>query len=538
MKIPDFAKTAWSAVPVRWEWKIFGLAVLAALGLSRSYGMAWDEAQHAIYGSYVWDYFLSGCKDMRWKTDIGGLYTYGTLFDLPSAIFHRMFASNLFEWRSFFMAVSGALAIPAVAKIGRRLGGETSAVAAVAALLLMPQFVGQSFINCKDIPLAAAVAWSVLGILRVLEAPSMGRLALLGVIFGLTLSVRIGGAVVGVFFVATLGFCVVRAWLRETLAQDLRAVCTARLAGGFVLTGVITWALLVAFWPYAQQDPLRHPIEAFQQATAFPIAYPVLYLGQLMESTKLPWHYLPLMLFLTAPLGVMALFGYGLVDAGRSLIRGWRSNGSERIVLLLFWLLFPVLFVWVKKPNIYDGVRHFLFLLPAIAVLAGLGAAKALEVWNAKRPKAGTWAVVLALGSAAPALFIMHPYQYSYYNLFAGSRATLHERFETDYWATSYREAAKLINKEGARQDKAMTVVIGLNELSASCFTHFATEGTRTGLLLGPAPAGTMPAEVDFYTTIPRYQMWRNFPTMPLYEEIRRGGILMNTIRSREPRSQ
>ena len=106
-----------------WEWVLFGLCVFVAMPLSRGYGMAWDEAQHAIYGSYVWDYFRSGFQDMRWRTDIGGLYTYGTLFDLPSAIFHRTFSNDLFEWRSFFMATAGAFTLPAVAKIGRRLGG-------------------------------------------------------------------------------------------------------------------------------------------------------------------------------------------------------------------------------------------------------------------------------------------------------------------------------------------------------------------------------------------------------------------------------
>ena len=70
---------------------------LAACFVFKNFGMAWDDAQHAVYGSYVLDYFLSGFRDMRWQTDIGGLYYYGTIFDMPSAALHRWFGVDLFQ---------------------------------------------------------------------------------------------------------------------------------------------------------------------------------------------------------------------------------------------------------------------------------------------------------------------------------------------------------------------------------------------------------------------------------------------------------
>ncbi len=518
-----------------WEWVLFGLCALLALPISRGYGMAWDEAQHAVYGSFVWDYFRSGFQDMRWRTDLGELYNYGTLFDLPSAIFHRTFSENLFEWRAFFMALAGAFALPAVAKIGRRLGGESVAIFATLALLLMPQFVGQSFINCKDIPLATGVAWSVLGILMVLEKPTPGRFCLLGTIFGLTLSVRIGGAVVGVFFVSGLLFCALRSVMRGSLAGDLKTVVTRRTVLGFALTGLLTWVILVAFWPHAHQNPFWNPIESFRQSTAFPISYPVQYMGKSIPSAELPWHYLPVMLFLTMPVFTALWVAAGLVLGLIGLWLKRREAGSERIFLVLFWLIFPVVFVWIKKPNVYDGVRHFLFVLPAMALLAGLGAARAAEWLNRRKDMLGSAGAAATLAFAAPDLVSLHPYQYVFYNVFAGDRQTLHERFETDYWATSYREAAELLNREQARAGRPVTVAVGLNQLSASCFTVFGAKDMRVALLLGPAPGVVMPPEVDFYTAIPRYQMWQNFPTMPLFTEIRRNGVLLNTVRSREP---
>jgi hypothetical protein len=41
----------------------------------------------------------------------------------------------------------------------------------------------------------------------------------------------------------------------------------------------------------------------------------------------------------------------------------------------------------------------------------------------------------------------LHPYQYVYYNQFVGGLDAVVDRFELEYWATSYREAAAEANR-------------------------------------------------------------------------------------------
>ena len=514
-----------------WEWLIAALCAAGAWILYPHYGMAWDEAQHAIYGSYVLDYFLSGFTDMRWRTDIGGLYFYGTIFDLPSAMIHRAFGKDLFHWRAFLMALCGILAIPAVAKIGRRLGGNRAALFSVASLLLMPQFVGQSFINCKDIPLASAIAWAVVGILRLTAKPSTANFALCGLLFGLALSVRIGGIMVFIFLAATVAALGLRSLLRESLLTDLEELFRPRIFASAALMFVLAWGLLVLLWPYAHQNPVVNPIDAFRQSSAFPIAYPVLYSGVVHESSKLPWHYLPTMLALTMPIPILTLALAGIGYIAFLLYKRWNQAGSESFFLLLFWLGFPLAYVFLKHPNIYDGVRHFLFLLPAFALASGLAAARISAAINQRWPFAGNWVMALTLASVLPSLVLLHPYQYTYYNLLAGPRETLHLRYETDYWATSYREAAKMLQ---ARQDAAgapLTVIVGTNGLAIPCFSHFVDKDMKIGLFLGPSGKEPFPPMADYSVAIPRYGMWQNFLEAPLEAEIRRNGILMCTIR-------
>ena len=37
------------------------------------------------------------------------------------------------------------------------------------------------------------------------------------------------------------------------------------------------------------------------------------------------------------------------------------------------WLFVPIVYFVIFRPTLYDGIRHFLFVLPAIALLAGFG---------------------------------------------------------------------------------------------------------------------------------------------------------------------
>ena len=83
----------------------------------------------------------------------------------------------------------------------------------------------------------------------------------------------------------------------------------------------------------------------------------------------------------------------------------------------------PVLAVVVMRPVLYDGIRHFLFILPPVMVVAALGAA---AVWRRVR-RAPTPArfVVLSLAVAWMVFQIityirLHPYQYIDYNILAG----------------------------------------------------------------------------------------------------------------------
>jgi hypothetical protein len=119
-----------------------------------------------------------------------------------------------------------------------------------------------------------------------------------------------------------------------------------------------------------------------------------------------------------------------------------RAATSVKIGVAAFAAVFPVAYAMATHPVLYDGMRHVLFVLPFLALLAGVGCAALL---GARMPRALKGALVaaiaLSLGATVRDMVLLHPYESMYFNRTVGGgfkRAS--ESFETDYWGSSYKE--------------------------------------------------------------------------------------------------
>jgi 4-amino-4-deoxy-L-arabinose transferase-like glycosyltransferase len=511
------------------------LATLAALGaalLFRDYGIGWDTEVQAQYGERVLDYFLSWFKDQRAVTEGGLLPYYGALFELPSAALHRLLGLDKHALRGLLTALCAAGSIPAVAGVARRVRSERTAFASALSLLLFPQLLGQAFINSKDVPLAAAVAWAVLAICRLGTADRIGwRDALLaGVACGAVLAVRVGAVFILVFVAAAL----LARLAQELHAGRLRPLAWIRIAALRAAAAVaVMWGVTVAVWPYAHANPLANPYLALREATRFPVSYPVLFAGATLDSTHLPAGYLPVYFALTTPLPLLAFLVLGGAVAVVGLVaRPW-ERGSIPALVLLVWLGFPLAYVMIARPNIYDGVRHFLFLLPAMAILAGWGVDSLLSFTEERAGRPATalfFCGVLAL-TAWP-LVRFHPYQYAYLNVLAGPPATVHRRYETDYWVTSYKAAAEWLNQRQASSPVPLHVIAAVNDHSFPALVHFLDSRILWAPSMAVDDRGTLPRDADYYVGTVRMGADRLFASAPVVWEERRGGVLYAVIRS------
>ena len=176
--------------------------------------------------------------------------------------------------------------------------------------------------------------------------------------------------------------------------------------------------------------------------------------GEFLSSTDPPVWYLPAWIFAGVPVIIFGLAVLGAVVVIRSALR-WRS--SERsadapshaqvggmLLVVLQLVLLPTAAI-VAGSSMYCGLRQHLYVLPAVAILAGIGAARVLQATRASgasRRLAWGAALVLALALAVPAVeqTRLYPYNYVYVNPVAGLGG-VQGRWETEAQFISAREA-------------------------------------------------------------------------------------------------
>jgi hypothetical protein len=132
---------------------------------------------------------------------------------------------------------------------------------------------------------------------------------------------------------------------------------------------------------------------------------------------------------------VWLLFALGLVVAG---LRFREKRGL--IALTVIWFIIPLVGFIVTRSPLYDNFRQVFFILPPVFMIAGVVMEKI------KRP---AFQVVLIILLIMPGIIDgarLHPYEYIYYNRFAGGVSGVLRKYELDYWGTSYREAAGWLN--------------------------------------------------------------------------------------------
>jgi hypothetical protein len=161
------------------------------------------------------------------------------------------------------------------------------------------------------------------------------------------------------------------------------------------------------------------------------------------RAYELPRRYLPFYLVSTLTETVWPLFLLGLFAAAGALKKN--SARLAAAVLVLAWLVVPVAYFVVERPPVYDGMRHFLFVLPPIFVSCAMGLDWLLvhvrHVWL------GLSIAALIVTPGAIGIVSLHPYEYTYYNSFVGGTAGAFRHYETDYWLTCYREAVQRLNR-------------------------------------------------------------------------------------------
>jgi hypothetical protein len=500
---------------------LFLVAALAALTF-RDYGLGWDDYTHAQYGELLLALYRSGFSDDR-ALHFVNLEMYGGGFDMAAALLAKILPIGLFEARRLAGAAVGILGLAVTWRIGRRTGGPLAGLLALVLLATCPLYDGHMFMNPKDAPFATAMAILLLGLIRIFDeypqATPAGAL-IFAVGLGLSIGSRILGFMSGIY--ALVAFALL--FRLEAWTKGLNRA--AKRAGLFIfslLLGLLLAYLIMGMvWPWAILQPLN-PFRAVGYFSHFfEKPWDELFEGALVPVPDMPRSYVPTLfalqmpeIFLLLGLGGIALALYGVIR------RDLPPRRRAILLLVLLAAIFPIALTVALRPAMYNGIRHFIYVLPPFAVLGGLSGAWLFEALE-RRSRLGATiaAAVFAIGIALPVTEIarLHPYEYTYFNRMAGGVAGARGRYMLDYWGLSFKQASQALEAKLAQGYAAKPA--GRRWKLAVCGPHRSPQ-----VELGPDFETTLdPKGADFAMMLGEFYC-KTFDA-PLIAEVVRDGIV------------
>lgn len=420
----------------------FLLLVITGFAIHRDYGVTYDEPRLYEYGELVADFYKNGSREFEGFVN---LRYYGPFIPL---LLHRLTEAldpsdqDLYPMGhlvNFFIFAFGVACFYVLCLIQFRSWGW--ALFGSAMLVLSPRIFSHGFVNLKDGPFLSLFVANILLLVLYLEKRKLYLLALMGVATGLLIDVRVLGGIVGVFALAAM-------------IADPQGRQWKKLVSHFAMYASVAGAIAIALWPFLWPDPVGRLIETIRVMGDFREgAQVVVYLGQVVRTTEMPWHYLPVWIAISTPIAYLALFVFGAVRlAVQHPLQLFRTRSIDRHFYLYgLWVLLVPLAAIVRGAPLYDEWRQVNFIYPGMLLFAVWGARwiySFLEPRLAAARSALAFLLVASLAWSGVIMVRLHPYQAMYFNALAGGLDGAEKRFELDYWGLSYKDGIEYLLKE------------------------------------------------------------------------------------------
>ncbi len=428
----------------------FAVFLFLGINIYKDYGIPWDEGISRNNGILALEYVVKGDTGLFNYRD----KDYGPAFEIFLVAMER--ALNLTprpretylmrHLANFLLFYLGVVFFYLLCK--KRFASCKAGLLGSLFLILSPRIFADSFYNSKDIAYLSLFVISVYTLFNYLDKKTLPAAFFHALACALLIDIRIAGIML-IFF--TVFFT----------AMDMALIASSRvsirkdiLSLAFYL--LMTIILVVFFWPTLWRNPLINFKEALVNMSHFRWQGNVLYLGEYIKASALPWHYIPLWIMITTPLTYTFFFCVGYFYAIKDLIanpRGFYFKRRPDLIFLL-WISLPLLIVIILRPVLYDAWRQMFFIYPAFLIFSLIGLKALFKFLRARFLRPG---YILAssvfilffavdLSGVFKAMVKGHPYQNVYFNVFAGKNAVaIKNNFELDYWGLSYRKALEYI---------------------------------------------------------------------------------------------
>jgi len=346
------------------------------------------------------------------------------------------FNSDSSTWygKSFLLFASQASHIPVENYINKArqwvkmLGFVVDAIYLVGMLLVLRKMFPSFFTWCS---IKRLVSFLITTSRSLVSIPVI----LTGIFIGLTTSTRVIGPFAGLIIAVI-------------------ALIKNRRKSFPLLVGVCVWAILVSYftWPFLWYAPINNFFESLSVMSQFPWGGQTLFNGNYYRSFELPYSYVPILMSIQFTEPIIVLFCVGILISLQQF--RVRPLQNELLVLNLMWFILPIIYFISSPKALYDNFRHLLFIVPPIFFMVGLSLDQLLN--RIKAFPVYIAITVLALLPGVYSIINLHPYEYVYYNSFAGGTRGAFRKFEMDYWNISFHEIANDLNRIAPEKSKVV----------------------------------------------------------------------------------
>jgi 4-amino-4-deoxy-L-arabinose transferase-like glycosyltransferase len=429
------------------------LVINLVIGLMtfRSYGLSWDEPLFYDYGealkyAYTPSNWFSGNFDVTQSFGSSGTdhANRGPAYLLVAMPFVFLWKGLGFDSASAWHLTNFLtfnLGIYLLYRLASKWMSQWAALAVAALFTFQPLLWGHAFINPKDIPFLTFFLGAVLFGFELidkwktnLQSPitnyqlPITNLLTASFFLGIATSIRILGPLATILV------------LLYALVQGIR-ISDLLKRPPIWLYAALSLIIMFLAWPYLWLNLLQKFTEVFVFMSDNPTQLNVLFAGENYQAGEIPRRYFPVLLAYTLTEPTYLLIALGI------FFGFWKADNKKRLILaiLLFWFGILAAYILIKRPAMYDGYRHFLFILPPLFIFAGFAFEALFNLLKQNWQKYVLALAVLAFGILP--IIQLHPYQYAYYNNFAGGIDEVFRNYETEYWLTCYREAVLKLNE-------------------------------------------------------------------------------------------
>ncbi len=430
---------------------LFIITLILGFVVYKDYGMGWDEPLQRGPSLLSWDYVFFGKQDL-FLTESDN---HGAGFELLLLMFEK--SMKLTDTRDIYIMrhlvthlvfVMSAFAGYVLAY--RLLRDKWVASIAFIMFAFAPRLYAHSFFNSKDLPFLCMVLIGLAFTQIAFDKKKWWWFLIAGLAVGYGTGIRIMGI---------LYFLLTGLLLLMDLINDLREKRkpTLTLINTLVFSVAFCLALYLS-WPYLWKSPVAKFAESFVALAHFKFQGSVLFQGQFIPATQVPWTYFPTWFLISTPI-LWLIAGFAgmvwiIIDFARNP-SGALKNGNERnFMFYVLCFMGPILAILLMHSVIYDDWRHLYFVYPPF-VLLGLYFINKIYVTKLKMVILGACAVQILF--IANFMILNHPHEQVYFNsLVKQDDEYLRANYDMEYWGCSFKQALDQL----AESDTSSTIKV------------------------------------------------------------------------------